>query len=289
MKKVILMALAAAMICGCEKMVIDDQAEEIVEVEGPTKKFHFTIKGDFGSATFTRGYMHADGKEMTDLWVFDFMDGTCVQSLHQTNEDADWGVPEMSLAYGSHHVYFVASRGVDPSVDTSGKTISWGSVRDTFWKDYEVEVVSTSNGNRAVTLDRVVTKLKIMVDDVVPNGCASVNVTPDRWYYGLNYVTGAAVSSQKKEITVAVPESYAGTEGELIVSVFSLSGIDEWTTNVSFNAKDGSGNIIGSATIPGAPFKRNRSTEYHGSLFGSSGTLDVSINGDWDSPKTGTW
>lgn len=35
--------------------------------------------------------------------------------------------------------------------------------------------------------------------------------------------------------------------------------------------------------------KVNRSTEYSGNLFGSSGGLDVSINSEWESPKIGTW
>lgn len=48
-------------------------------------------------------------------------------------------------------------------------------------KDYEVSVVSTSNGNRAVTLDRVATKLRLTVVDKVPDGCQDVKVTPDRW------------------------------------------------------------------------------------------------------------
>lgn len=30
-------------------------------------------------------------------------------------------------------------------------------------------------------------------------------------------------------------------------------------------------------------------TEYSGNLFGSAGGLDVSVSGEWDSPKTGTW
>jgi hypothetical protein len=58
---------------------------------------------------------------------------------------------------------------------------------------------------------------------------------------------------------------------------------------VAVKAVDANDNTIGSATITGAPFKANRSTEYSGNLFGSSGGLDVSVNANWESPKTGTW
>lgn len=196
---------------------------------------------------------------------------------------------EMSLAFGEHHVYFVASRGEGATVDADGHTIIWTGPRDTFWKDYEVDVVSTSNGNRAVTLDRVATKIRVVVNDEVPATCKAVSVTPERWYYGWDYVGGVAVAQQQTERRVTVPESYVGTTGKLAVTIFGLSGADEWVSNVAVKALGDGDTVIGSATITGAPFKANRSTEYNGNLFGSSGGLDVSINENWESPKTGTW
>lgn len=290
MKKLLFIAVAAFLFSGCQKEVImleDATAENVDQM--PKKKFTFTVKGDFGAANFTRGYLQADGQSMTDLWVYDYMNGELIQSVHQTSEDDAWGVPSMSLAYGSHHVYFVASRGADPVVDEDGHTIVWGTPRDAFWTDYEVEVVKTSNGNRAVTLDRVATKLQITINDEIPTGCSTITVTPDKWYYGIDYVTGEAVSNQKKDRTITVPESLIGTSGKLAVTIFGMSSEDEWTTNVSIKAADADANVIGSATISGAPFKRNRSTEYSGSLFASAGGMDVSVSGDWETTKTGTW
>lgn len=295
MKNVLLLMIAVLVLQGCEKSVVDgfdDEGDQVV-MNGPTKKFKFTIKGDFGAAQFKapmqRAYMSADGSDMTDLWLFDYVDGKCIQTVHQTKDDADWGTPQMSLAYGEHHVYFVASRGDSPIIDADGHTITWDIPRDAFWKDYEVNVVSTSNGNRAVTLDRVATKLRVIIDDVVPNNLSKVVVTPDRWYYGIDYTTGEAVSAQKKDRSVSVPANMIGTTGELSVSIFGISGADEWTTNITVSAYDGNGTIIGNAKIAGAPFKRNRATEYSGSLFGSTGGYDVSLDGVWENPKTGNW
>ena len=302
--RMIVMAMAAAFLCGCEKPLYDDEAVENVEAAGvdentPTKKFTFTVKGDFGSATFGEapaasrraGYLNADGQDMTDLWVFDYVDGTCVQSVHQEQSTAgeSWGKPTMQLAYGSHHVYFVASRGDGPTLDDDGHAITWSTPRDAFWKDYEVNVVSTSNGNRAVTLDRVATRLKIDIADEIPAGCAQVCVTPERWYYGWDYVNGVAVAQQQTERVVNVPEKFIGTTGDVTVSVFGLSGSSEWVTNVAITAKNSDGSVIGSASITGAPFKANRSTEYSGSLFSSGGELSVELGADWESAHKGTW
>jgi hypothetical protein len=298
MKKIIMM-LAVMCLAACEKDVYNyeqDGVEVETPVDGPTKNFTFTVKGEFEAASFKapmrrvqKAYLNDTGNEMTDLWVYDYMGGKLIQSVHQDASDENWGKPKMSLAYGEHHIYFVASRGADPVINEESHVISWGTVRDTFWKDYEVNVVSTSNGNRAVTLDRVATKLRIVIDDEVPAACASISLTPDKWYYGLDWMTGDAVTAKRQAITVNVPESYVGTIGEIAVSVFGLSGANEWTTNVSVMAADLGGETIGSASIVGAPFKRNRATEYHGSLFGSAGSMVVSINNDWDDSVTGTW
>jgi hypothetical protein len=315
MRKMLMMAVAAALMCGCEKELkvnnadpVDDATEAVVN--GPTKKFTFTVKGDFGSPTFRDGdqgeasvngtgsaaprrattYLTDEGNQMTDLWVFDFVGESCVQSIHQTTSDATWGKPQMSLALGTHHIYFVASRGVSPVVNATDKTIVWSSVRDTYWKDYEVTVVNTSNGNRAVTLERVVAKLKLTVNDEIPVGAATLVCTPDTWYYGMNYRTGVPVTATNDQaISINIPANYVGTTGQLVASFFTVSVADEWTTDASVAIKDGNRTTLGSAVIANAPMKRNRSTEYSGNLFSGSSNMSVSIDGDWSSPYIGTW
>ena len=172
MKRLKLWAVAAALImtASCEKPVItdDETSGETETTTATTKKFTFTLKGDFSDQwkPVTRGYLQADGKDLTDVWVLDYMDGKLVQQVHQTDNTAeDFGKPVMSLKYGSHHIYFIASRGQGAQLDTEAKTITFSKVLDTFYKDYEVSVAGSSNGNRAVTLDRVVTRLRLTFTD----------------------------------------------------------------------------------------------------------------------------
>lgn len=226
---------------------------------------------------------------MTDLWVFDYVDGQCKQWLHQSPDSANWGTPTMSLTYGTHHVYFVASRGKVPTLDETAHTITWGTVSDTFWKDYEVEVVSTSNGNRAVTLDRVATRLRITINDEIPAEFATMSVTPATWYYGLDFLTGEPTGGQTKAMTVSVPSSYVGTKGQLSASFYGLSSATEWNTDVSVLALDANGGAIAEAEIDAAPMKRNRSTEYEGNLFGTDEGFSVGLSDTWDDAQTGSW
>lgn len=288
------MALAVATLTACEKEIITEEDATVSDGSAieKTKKFTFNVKGDFSNEwkPVTRGYLSADGKDMTDLWVLDYKDDVMVQQIHQSDNTAeDFGRPVMNLSYGTHHVYFVASRSASPVLNTTDGTITWSSVRDTFWKDYEVSVVSTSNGNRAVTLDRVVTKLMLAFTDAISNDAFSINFTPATWYYGLNYKTGEPTDATTSQtIVTTLPDSYKGQSG-VVLSYFSISPSDEWTSNISLNSKDGDNHIIGQANMTSVPFVRNRQTEYSGPLFTSGGSMSLSLDGDWETSVTGTW
>ena len=301
MKKLMMAVAVCLTMTACEKEIMPESVNESelggVDSNIPTKKFTFTVKGDFVSPVFSYGdditraatYLSDQSNQMTDLWVFDFVGDECVQSVHQTTSDETWGQPQMSLTLGTHHVYFVASRGLSPVLDATAKTLTWASVRDTYWKDYEVTVVNTSNGNRAVTLERVVAKLKLTINDEIPTGAATLTCTPATWYYGLNYRTGepcGPVNSQA--MSVSIPSSYIGTTG-LAASFFTVSESTEWTTDVTVAIKDGNGATLGSAVIDDAPMLRNRSAEYSGNLFSSGSLLTVSISDSWLTPYIGAW
>ena len=294
MRKFVFFMLAAMLLTSCEKSLVnDDEVEKNPSVSvADGKRFMFTVKGDFSEEwkSVTRGYLQADGKDMTDLWVLDYMGDVLVQQIHQSDNTAeDFGRPSMTLAYGSHHVYFVASRGVSPTLSTTNGTITWTTVRDTFWKDYAVEVVSTSNGNRAVTLDRIVTKLALKFTDAVSANASTINFTPSSWYYTLNYKTGEPTTATTSQtISTSVPASYIGNT-DVLISYFSLSPSTDWTTDVNVNSIDGDNNIIGQGDMANVPLKRNRVTEYSGPLFSSGGTVTTSLNTDWITTYEGSW
>ena len=279
MKKVFVIAALAMVFASCGKDVTIEEAG--------AKKVSFDVQGNWNSPVFTRGSLSADGKEMTDLWLFDYVDGVLVQTLHQVSADADFGTPAPTLSYGEHRIYFVVSRGGSPVIN--GTVISWGSIRDTFWKSMAVSVGGASASAYSVALDRVVTKLKITATDAVPEGTATVVVMPGKWYAGLDYLTGQpADMKDSEEMSASVPASMVGTTG-MAVSFFGFSSATEWTTPLTVSARDEDNDIIGLVNVAAAPFMANRATEFSGSLFSTSGTFTITLNDEWDAPWTGTW
>lgn len=254
------------------------------------KQFNFTIKGNFSDKwqPVTRGSLASNEEALTDLWILDYQNGALVQQLHQKSSDSDFGAPSLNLTLGNHHIYFIASSGIAPVLSTSKHTITWEKVSDTFYKDLALTVEPTANGNRTVTLDRSVTKLKLTIADAVQEGTTAFLVTPHTWYYGIDYFTGRPTASQTDEpIFVDCPPSIIG-QTDMEVSVFGFSSTTEWMNNVVLYATDGI-YILAQANIESAPFKRNRTTEYSGPLFGVGGTMTLTLNDTWDEPETGTW
>lgn len=256
-----------------------------------TTTITFSMTGDFQlkAHDFTRS-LEADGKTMTDIWVFDYVGGVLQQQVHQTSADADFGQPTLSLGLGDHHIYFVASRGTGAILDTDAHTLTFTKVLDNFWKDYAITITGgTASGSRAVALDRIVTKLKVVFSDAIPTGAATFNITPSVWHYGFDYTTGnptAATASQT--IVVDIPNASIGVAGES-VSIYSFSGTTEWTTDIAINCKNNDDKVLGSATIAAAPFVRNRVSEYTGPLFGDNGSMTLSLNATWNDSHQGSW
>lgn len=294
MKKLTMMALAVCLMTACEKDITSDDVikneEGLVENTANTKKFTFTLKGDFGNTwKQTRGYMQADGKDMTDIWVLDYMDGVLQQQKHLTKTDEDWAAPTMNLAYGTHHVYFIASRGQDAALDAENKIITWSKPSDTFYKDYEVTVVSSSNGNRAVNMDRCVTRFHATITDAIPDGCSTITIAPSSWHMGMNFETGEPITATASYVAaINIPSSYIGQTNTLL-TVFGFSSSTEWTTDITITAKTSGNVVLGTATIENVPLKANRSSDYAGTLFGQSNSLSLTLNTDWEASYTETW
>ena len=253
----------------------------------------FNCRGfDFSTEPFaeTRA-LEADGKAMTDLWVLDYPNGQTAPTIqiHQTSSDEDFGSPTLNLAVGSHHVYFIASRGQDATIDTDAHTITFGKVRDTFYMDYEINVTATSNGSRSVTLERIVTKFTAIITDAIPEGAATFNMTPSQWYYGWDYVAGTPTTATTSQaITINIPASEIGKTDESL-NVFGFSSDTEWTTDIALDCKTSTGSILGTATISDVPLKVNRITTFSGPLFSANGLTTVSLSTDWQKDYTGTW
>lgn len=274
-KQILILAAGALLFAACCKDT----------TETPTKSITFSCSGDWTQNTKD---LTANGSSMTDVWVFDYVGNTLVQTIHQDdNTAADFGSPSLNLSFGTHTLYFVASRGLTPTVNTTSHTITWVKPYDTFHKALTL-TVDNSTGSQSVTLERMVGKLKMTINDAIATGTTQFIVTPATWYYGMDYTDGSPTASASNQaVTISCPSNYVGESGKFL-TVFTFSSSAQWNTNVTLAASNGT-STISSVAINNVPIQRNRSTEYSGNLFTNNGSTTLTLNDTWGDPITGTW
>lgn len=79
--------------------------------------------------------------------------------------------------------------------------------------------------------------------------------------------------------TLAIPNTWWGVSG-CSLSAWSLSGSDEWTSDITIASKAGE-TVNAQAVIADAPFRANRATVYGGSLYSNAEGSAVSLNAEW--------
>ena len=278
---------AASMLLACDRTDSEEPATAKVNVAWVDTLDKKTVTFDFtGLRASTRATLTE--LTMTDLWLFDYMGDALQQSVHQSSTDATFGSPSLSLDYGDHTFYFVASRGSDPVVDTDAKTITWGSVRDTFYGSLSLDVQPNSGSSQSVSLSRCVGRLRVSATDVIPDGASKLVVSPSSWYYGLNYQSGEGVADSPTPLAVNIPNSYIGTTN-LVASFYTISSASPWQTDVTVALMASDESTIGSITISDVPLQRNHVTSYAGGIVGAGRTLNLGSNDEWVEDDTVSW
>lgn len=292
--------LAAILGCilatSCEKLSTDAPAPDTPTEQSPqqqakTKSFTFHVKGDFTTnyTDMTRAAVRLEETNtagITDLWVFDYVDGVCVQSKHQSSTDADFGHPQMILTYGSHNIKFVASRGTTPSLAATG--ISWTKVMDTFCLDYPVTVSASSNGNRAPELKRCVSGLTIENTDAIPANAKEIQITMTN-RYGMLTLPGLVGSGESAFTnTLAFQTGDAGTTG-LKMNTYTLCPDETFSVDVKVKVVGKDNSTISEFEVDDVELKMNRKTVLKGECFDRSNGFSVMINDTWEEAYTQTF
>ena len=291
MKKMMMALAVATILPSCTKNDEPEAVAPTLEISLPSDSIatHATVNFAFGGDVNIRPITRASLTELnlTDVYVFDYVGGQLQATTHQTASDASFGSPSLTVDYGDHTFYFVASRGDMPTID--GTTISWVKPSDTFWATLSLTVSPGSSITQAVSLHRVAARLRITVTDEIPATLASLSVTPSHWYYGLDYLTGDAADDRQTARTVNVPASYVGTTGQLVASFFTVSPSTQWTTDITLKATGTDNSTLSSISINDVPMQRNHVTSYGGSILNAGRSVTLTSDDEWIEDTPVTW
>ena len=271
------LALACLVAVGCDKPQTETPTDAPADsTQMPQWEDTITIRISFGDDNRTRASL--EDVKMKDLWLYDYVGGSLVQTVHQSSTDEGFGSASVGITYGEHTFYIVASGGSDATTD--GTTITCGRPGDTFYLAKTVDLQPTGDKNVSLLLKRVATRLRIVPSDEIPADISSI-AWQDTWYYALNYLTGEADGAQSTERSVSVPASYIGTTGELTVVAYSLCPIDGYTTDIKITARRSDESAIAEINLSDVAFERNRLTILSGGLATSTRSFGISVDDEW--------
>ena len=286
MKKLSIGLAAAVMLSMLSCTSDEQQAAKPVSMEQKTITF------TFGDMLTQHAMTRADVTELdlTDLWMFDYVGDELQQTVHQSNTDEGFGVLSASMGYGEHTLYFVASRGTTPTTNTDDQTITWVKPSDTFWATATVTVSPSSESSQSVSLSRVATRLRITVNDEVPDGAAKFVITPAQWYYGIDYTTGNGVApSANQPREVNIPSSYIGTSGQLAIAIFGFVPSADWHTDITAALKASDDSTLGQVTLENVALNKNITSSYSGGILGTSKVFTLTADDVWGEDDVHTW
>lgn len=216
--------------------------------------------------------------------------GAGVSFVRETAGTANFGVISDALAAGTYTVVFAGgdsrltlhqnytNTGNIPYITESPTShVPWG---DTFFKKLTLTVTG-GDITQTVSLDRVVSKLTINLEDALPANAAKITVSATTEFFNYNLLTANPGQSPQGNITstFSIPPSAIGTvnfkTSILIMNTYA-------PVDVVVSCYDSSNKLIGQATISQVVLHANEQTILSGKLFGTDTNINTGLNNAWD-------
>ena len=271
--KQILFALVAVFICGCEKMVIDDDVYSKGD-NGGNVTLHITQTEDA-----TRSSVISDVCGRLNVAVFD-AGGQKVKAIAQTVADAGFGSVSMSLAAGNYTVVAIGHNCTGSATITSADKVTFpnNKVTDTF--SYFGRLTVTGDRQDVdIRMKRAVAMIRLHLTDEM---AAMNDVAQFKFYYlggssTFSPSTGyGCVNSKQTE--------YRAFSDDGVYCLYTLPhSANDVLTKMTVTALDASDNALGEIIIENVPVTVNKITDCTGNVRGGSGsiTATITVDADW--------
>lgn len=249
----------------------------------------------------TRASLTAEGKALTDLFIFDYdkETGTLLQVLHQTSTDEDFAEPDLTIDYGEHTLKVIATRSTSPTLLDAGgadwavsdnvltsvgeslpAVLTSAKTSDTFGAVQDI-TVGTGKQSASIALNRIVAQLVVAPNDVYPDDAGDITTSLDEY---------KAFAWQTFDVTEAVKNQRvydasvnAGKQNRSI-AYYVLVPAQGYTSDVSFVVgRRGSDKPYAEILVPGVKLERNKITTISGSFYHHQKGVSVTVEDAWNS------
>lgn len=273
LKSIVFFAGLALLAAGCsnesEETVINNQAPVCVHVDG------FKVSQESLSRV-TRAVQNVADYDGVNALTLAFYDGsTEVEKITQVKtsmpEGKTFGQFECSLPMGSYTMVVVAYKTMDGSPFTLTSPTAAAFTGDHAFESFVyTQSVTISNNNPVdigATLERIVSKLKVVSTDGKTANVTNVRMTFSAGGKDFNPTTGWAITNTGFSNTVGNSYDEGAKSGSLS---YLFLNADEQTMDVTIETLDAEGNTLFSETVKDVSFKRNYVTKLTGAMYSNS-------------------
>ena len=262
-----------------------------------------TMQGSKASSSsiLTRAALTAEGKALTDLFIFDYdkETGALLQVLHQTSTAEDFAEPDLTLDYGEHTLKVIATRSVSTTLlDASGAdwavsdnvltavgeslpaVLTSAKTSDTFGAVQDI-TVGTGKQSASIALNRIVAQLVVAPTDVYPDDAGDITTSLDEYksFAWQTFDVTEAVKNQR----VYDASVNAGKQNRSI-AYYVLVPAQGYTSDVSFVVgRKGSEKPYAEILVSGVKLERNKITTISGSFYHHQKVVSVTVEDAWNS------
>lgn len=255
----------------------------------------------YSSSILTRAALTAEGKALTDLFIFDYdkETGTLLQVLHQTSDADDFAEPDLTLDYGEHTLKVIATRSVSPTLLDAGgadwtvsdnvltavgeslpAVLTSAKTSDTFGAVQDI-TVGVGKQSASIALNRIVAQLVVAPSDVYPDDAGDITTSLDE-YRAFAWQTFDVTESVKNQ-RVYDASVNAGKQNRSI-AYYVLVPSQGYTSDVSFVVgRKGSNKPYAEILVPGVKLERNKITTISGSFYHHQKALSITVEDAWSS------
>lgn len=277
----IFFALVAVLVCGCEKMVIDDDVYSKGD-DGGNVTLHIT-----SADGATRSSVISDVCGRLNVAIFD-AGGQKVKAIAQTIADAGFGSVSLSLAAGNYTVVAIGHNCTGSATITSADKVTFpnNKVTDTF--SYFGHLTVTGDRQDVdIKMKRVVAMIRLHLTD---EAFKMDDVAQLKFYYlgGSSTFSPSAgygcVNSKQTE--------YRAFSDDGVYCLYTLPHADNGVlTKMTVTALDASDNALWEIIIEDVPVAVNKITDCTGNVRGGSGsvTATITVDADWSGVNNYTY
>jgi len=301
-QKILLYSICLCLFFACKKdKKTPDPAVKLYPISFNVSGFSTTLVPNAGKAKTTALTTQADTApvQYLEYILFPINQKLSISSRYESKGDAGFGtftdnVPAgryLAVFYGGitnikadnlNYPYTYLYYAFNPIYPSQNYTY-WD---DTFYKTIPVTVASSGTVNQDVSLDRVVSRLDVVLKDAIPTGTSKITVSfPDTAAFYLQTGLSSPEMVTQNVTTKTITTADIG-KTNYTTTIYTRNDVTPFQVTISYYGSNLNG-PLGTKTISDVVCKRNTRTILSGNLF-TTGNSNFSIlaNQDWNTPIT---